>query len=172
MAQEHTGLVAFKGDPLTLEGNAVNVGDKAPDFRIANGLADFTSLSDCDGKVRILNVVPSLDTAVCDLQTRRMNKIAGELGDDLVMVTVSMDLPPAQARWSDDAGADHVTFLSDYRDHSFGLSYGVRIKELGILARSVWVIDRDGGVRYKQIVRETTDEPDYDPVIAAAKELI
>jgi thiol peroxidase len=172
MAQEHQGLVAFKGDPLTLVGDAVEVGDKAPNFRIANGLADFTSLSDCDGKVGVLNVVPSLDTAVCDLQTRRMSQIAGELGDDLVMITVSMDLPPAQERWAGDADVENVTFLSDYRDHSFGLSYGVRIKELGILARSVWVVDRDGTVRYKQIVPETTDEPDYDPVIAAAKELI
>jgi thiol peroxidase len=173
MAQEHKGLVAFKGDALTLVGNAVDVGDTAPNFKIADGLADLASLSDSSGKVRVLNVVPSLDgSAVCGLQTRRMDKIAVELGDDLTMITVSMDLPPAQARWAADAEAGHVKFLSDYRDHSFGELYGVRIKELGILARSVWVVDRDGVVRYKQIVAETTTEPDYEPVIDAIKTLV
>jgi thiol peroxidase len=167
MATEHAGLVTFQGEALTLEGEAIDVGDAAPAFSIANGFAEMATLADYAGKVVVLNVVPSLDTPVCDIQTRRFNEVAAGAGEDLVVLTVSMDLPPAQERWCGAADADSVVCLSDYRDHSFGLAYGVRIKELGILARSVWVIDRAGAVQYKQIVPETVDEPDYDSAIAA-----
>ena len=172
MATEHTGLVTFQGGPLTLVGDAVNVGDAAPAFTIASGLADMASLSDYAGKVVVLNVVPSLDTPVCDIQTRRFNEAAADYGDEAVVLTVSMDLPPAQARWCGAADAENVVCLSDYRDHSFGKAYGVEIKELVILARSVWVIDASGVVQYKQIVPETVDEPDYDAATAAIDALL
>ncbi|GIX07099.1 MAG: putative thiol peroxidase [Candidatus Poribacteria bacterium] len=169
---EFTGLVTFRGNPLTLVGNEVNVGDTAPDFEIASSLAERKRLSDFAGKVRVLNVVPSLDTSVCSTQTQKFDRFAKELGEDVVVLTISMDLPPAQARWAQEHQADHVVLLSDYLDHSFGLAYGVRIKELGVLARSVFVVDRDGKVVYKQIVPETVEEPDYEPVIEAVKKAL
>ncbi|MBT3267940.1 thiol peroxidase [Candidatus Poribacteria bacterium] len=171
MATEHTGLVTFQGGALTLVGDAVAVGDPAPAFTIGSGLADLASLSDYAGKVVVLNVVPSLDTPVCDVQTRRFNEIATGAGDNVVVLTISMDLPPAQARWCGAADAENVVCLSDYRDHSFGHAYGVYIKEIAILARSVWVIDGPGVVQYKQIVPETVDEPDYDAAVAAVEAL-
>ena len=121
MATEHAGLVTFQGGALTLEGDAIDVGDAAPAFSIANGLAEMATLADYAGKVVVLNVVPSLDTAVCDIQTRRFNEVAAGADDNLVVLTVSMDLPPAQERWCGIADADSVVCLSDYRDHSFGL---------------------------------------------------
>jgi thiol peroxidase len=172
MVEERTGLTAFKGNGLTLVGTPVEVGKPAPDFRIASTLADYVSLSDCAGKVRILNVVPSLDTPVCDTQTRKFNEIAGELGDKVVVFTISMDLPPAQARWCGAADAKNIVTLSDYRNHSFGLAYGLHIKELDILARSVLVVDGDGIVRYQEIVPEVTTEPNYDAALDAVKALL
>ena len=168
MPKKHTGLVTFQGGPLTLVGDEVKVGDQAPDFKIANGLAEFAELSDYADQTVVLSVVPSLDTGVCNAQSRRFNEIAGELGDAAAVLTVSMDLPPAQGRWAEEAEAENLTLLSDYRDHSFGLSYGVRIDELGVLARSVWVV-KGGKVVYKQIVPETVDEPDYDAAVAAVR---
>ena len=165
MPTEHTGVVTFQGGALTLQGDAVEVGDVAPAFDIADGLADMATLADYAGKVVVLNVVPSLDTPVCDVQTRRFNQVAASAGDNVAVLTISMDLPPAQARWCGASDAEAIVCLSDYRDHSFGLSYGVRIKEIGLLARSVWVIDGQGVVQHKQIVPETVDEPDYDSAI-------
>jgi len=172
MAQERTGLIAFKGNGLTLVGTPVEVGKPAPDFRIASSLTDYRALSDDAGKVRILNVVPSLDTPVCDTQTRKFNQIAGELGDGVVVLTISMDLPPAQARWCALAEAKNIVTLSDYRNHSFGLAYGLHIKELDILARAVLVIDREGIVRYQEIVPEITTEPHYDAALEAVRALL
>ncbi|MDA1191571.1 MAG: thiol peroxidase [Candidatus Poribacteria bacterium] len=172
MAKEHKGLVTFKGGPLTLVGDEVKVGDTAPDFHIASSLADFANLSDSKGKVRVLNVVPSLDTGVCDKQTREFDKIAGQIGDGVLVLTISMDLPPGQGRWATEAGVEHIKTLSDYRSKSFGNQYGVLIKELDVLARSVWVVDKGGKVAYKQIVPETTTEPDYAPVVEAVKKLL
>jgi thiol peroxidase len=171
MATEHTGLVTFQGGALTLVGDAVAVGDNAPAFTIGSGLAELASLNDCLGKVVVLNVVPSLDTPVCDTQTRRFNEIAAGAPDGVAVFTISMDLPPAQERWCGATDAQNVVCLSDYRDHSFGHTYGVYIKEIGLLARSVWVIDGSGVVQYKQIVPETVDEPDYDAAIAAVEAL-
>ncbi len=168
MPTKHTGIITFQGGPLTLVGDEVKVGDNAPNFKIANGLGDFAELSDYADQTVVLSVVPSLDTGVCNAQSRRFNEIAGELGDAAVVLTVSMDLPTAQGRWAEEAEAENLTYLSDYRDHSFGLSYGVRIDELGVLARSVWVV-KDGKVVYKQIVPETVDEPDYDAAVAAVR---
>ena len=169
MPQKHTGLVTFQGNPLTLVGGEVKVGDAAPAFTIGKGLTELASLADYAGKTVVLSVVPSLDTGVCSAQSKRFNEIAAELGDSAAALTVSMDLPPAQSRWAEEEGAENLEILSDYRDHSFGLAYGVRIDELGVLARSVWVINGDGKVVYKQIVPETVDEPDYDAAVQAAK---
>ncbi len=169
---ERTGLVSSNGNPLTLVGNEVKVGDKAPDFvALDNSMAE-KKLSDYAGKVMILSSVPSLDTAVCDLQTRRFNSEAANLGDDVVILTLSMDLPFAQARWCGAAGVEQVITLSDHRDASFGNAYGLLIKELRLLARAVHVVDREGVVRYIQIVPEVPTEPDYDAALAAVKELI
>jgi thiol peroxidase len=155
------------GNPLTLAGNALKVGDKAPDFNVAdNGLAK-TGLSSYKGKVVVISSVPSLDTPVCDVETRRFNVEAGKLGDDVAVLTISMDLPFAQKRWCGAAGVSHVTTLSDYMDGNFGLAYGVLIKDLRLLARSVFVIDRDNTIRHIEIVREITEEPNYEACLKA-----
>ena len=125
-----------------------------------------------EGKVCVISSVPSLDTSVCDTQTRRFNEEAAGLGNDVVVLTISMDLPFAQLRWCGGAGIENVQTLSDYRYASFGEAFGVLIKELRLLARAVFVIDKGGIVRYTQIVNELTNEPDYDAVVSAVKELI
>jgi thiol peroxidase len=161
---ERAGVVTTRGNPLTLTGNEVKVGDKAPDFvALANDLSpvEFSSFR---GKVCVLSSVPSLDTPVCNAQTRRLDREAERLGADLVILTISMDLPFAQKRWSDGAGMNRVQTLSDHRDASFGTSYGLLIKELRLLARAVLVVDRDGTIRYIQLVKEISDEPDYAAV--------
>ena len=169
---EKTGIVTFKGNPMTLLGPALKVGDTAPDFAaVDNGLAAVT-LSSYAGKVKILTTVPSLDTPVCDTETRRFNQEAASLPGDVVVLTVNLDLPFAQKRWCGAAGIDRVVTLSDYRERSFGLGYGVLIKELMLLARAVFVVDAANIIRYIQIVAETTGEPDYDGAIAAAKALL
>ncbi|MEL6760521.1 MAG: thiol peroxidase [Myxococcota bacterium] len=166
---EHPEAVTFKGNPITLKGDAPEVGASAPNAALTAGDMSEVSIGNWEGKVRILNVVPSLDTPVCDVQTRTFNQRASELGDDAVVVTVSRDLPFAQNRWCGSAGIERVAVLSDYKDRAFGDAYGLGMKELGLLARSVFVIDRDGVVRYREIVAEQTDEPDYDAALSAAK---
>ncbi len=168
---ERSNVITFKSNPVTLVGSEVKVGQAAPDFQVtANDLSPI-SLATYKGKVVILSVVPSLDTAVCDLQTRRFNQDAGDLGDQAVVLTVSMDLPFAQKRWCGTAGVENVVTASDYKDRSFGAAYGLYIKELGLLARAVLVIDPQGVIRYQQIVPEVTQEPDYDAALNAAKAL-
>ena len=167
--QDKEAVVTMKGSPLTLIGSQVKVGDPAPDFEVlANDLSPvkFSSFRD---KVCIITSVPSLDTSVCDVMTRRFNQEAGKLDDDVVVLTISMDLPFAQKRWCGAAGVDSVRTLSDHRDASFGAAYGVLVKELRLLARAVFVVDRDGVIRYKQIVDELTDEPDYEAALKAAE---
>lgn len=169
---ERSGIITFKGNPFTLLGPDLKVGDKAPDFAVVdNGLAPV-SLSSSAGKVRIISSVPSLDTPVCDTETRRFNQEAAGLPGAVVVLTISADLPFAQKRWCGAAGIDRVTTLSDYRDRSFGQNYGVLIKELLLLTRAVFVVDAQGVIRYIQIVPEVTSEPDYAAVIAAAKALL
>jgi thioredoxin-dependent peroxiredoxin len=166
---ERPGAVTLQGKPLTLLGSEVKAGDKAPDFyTLDNGLSPV-NLTNYQGKVVIISSVPSLDTPVCDLETRRFNDEAAKLGKDVVILTISMDLPFAQKRWCGAAGVTHVTTLSDHKDASFGLGYGVLIKELRLLARAVFVVDRQGGIRYVELVKEMTSEPDYDAALAAAK---
>jgi thiol peroxidase len=169
---ERSGIITFKGNPFTLLGSELKVGDKAPDFAVVdNGLAPV-SLASSAGKVRIISAVPSLDTPVCDAETRRFNQEAASLPGDVVVLTISLDLPFAQKRWCGSAGIEKVTTLSDYRDRSFGLNYGVLIKELLLLTRAIFVVDAQDVIRYIQIVPEVTSEPDYAAVIAAATSLL
>ncbi|WP_291325198.1 thiol peroxidase [Desulfovibrio sp. UCD-KL4C] len=169
---ERTGVITFQGNPLTLIGAEVKVGGKAPDFSVTdNGLAPKT-LADYKGKVLILSAVPSLDTPVCDMETRRFNNEAAKLGDDVAILTLSMDLPFAQARWCGAAGVEAVKTLSDHKDASFGEGYGALIKELRLLTRAVFVVGKDGVVKYVQYLKEITEEPDYDAALEAAKKLV
>lgn len=166
---ERTGVITFKGHPFTLLGAPVNVGDKAPDFTVlANDLTP-RSLENYQGKTLILSVVPSLDTGVCDLQTRRFNTEAAALGDHVRVLTLSCDLPFAQARWCGLAGVSQLETLSDHFDLSFGLAYGVAIKELRLLTRSIFVVDKNRMVSYSEIVPEVTHEVNFDAALAAAK---
>ena len=166
---ERTGIITFKGNPFTLLGNPVKVGDKAPDFKLlANNLSP-RSLADYKGKVLVFSVVPSLDTGVCDLQTRRFNNEAAGLGEHVQILTVSCDLPFAQARWCGAAGATQLETLSDHYDLSFGLAYGVVIKELRLLSRSIFVVDAKGVLTYTEVVPEVTHEVNFDAALAAAK---
>ena len=169
---ERTGAITLKGNPLTLVGNEVKVGQKAPDFQVLDNDLKPVTLANHRGKIVVISVVPSLDTPVCDAQTRRFNIEAGKLGQDVVILTISMDLPFAQKRWCGAAGVDKVYTLSDHRDASFGTAYGMLIKELRLLARGVLVIDREGVIRYVQLVREVGQEPDYQPVLDAVKKLV
>jgi len=170
--KERSGAITFKGTPLTLLGNEMKVGDAAPDCELLGNDLSPVRVSSYLGKVCILSSVPSLDTPVCDMETRRFNQEAGGLGDDVAILTISMDLPFAQARWCGAAGVDKVLTLSDHRDAAFGEAYGVLIKELRLLARAVFVADRKGVIQYIQLVREMTEEPDYESVLAVAKKLM
>jgi thiol peroxidase len=172
MTQERTGLVTFQGNPLTLLGPEIKVGDKAPAFQLLDNGLQPVSLADSAGKIRLLTVVPSLDTPVCDTMGRQFNQQAAQLPGDVVVYTVSVDLPFAQARWCGNAGIERVKTLSDYQDRAFGLAYGLLIKELKLLARAVLVVDRDDTVRYVQLVNEVVDEPDYQAALAAVQKLL
>ncbi|WP_226667028.1 thiol peroxidase [Metabacillus litoralis] len=160
--------ITFKNNPVTLLGNEVSVGDQAPDFTVlANDLSPVT-LADTKGKVRIISVVPSIDTGVCDAQTRRFNEDASTI-DNAEVLTVSMDLPFAQKRWCASNGLENVKTLSDHRDASFGEAYGVLIQELRLLARAVFVVDGNDQVTYVEYVSEATNHPNYEAAIEAAK---
>lgn len=166
---ERENAVTMKGNPLTLIGDEVKVGQKAPNFTaVANDLTQV-ELTKFLGKTVVISAVPSLDTPVCDKETRRFNEEAGKLGKDVTVLTLSMDLPFAQKRWCGAANIQHVTTLSDYQQADFGSKYGLLIKGLRLLARAVIVIDKNGIVQYKQIVPEVTHEPDYDAVLQAVK---
>jgi thiol peroxidase len=164
---ERRGVITFRDKPLTLVGPEISIGDKAPDFTaIATDLTPVT-FSSLSGSVRVISSVPSLDTPVCDLQTRRFNQAVTEFGD-IPVLTVSADLPMAQARWCGAAGVDRVRTLSDHRDLSFGLAYGVLIKELRLLARAVFVVAADDTVVHVEYVPAIEQHPDYELVIRAA----
>jgi thiol peroxidase len=161
--------VTFKGSPVTLVGNEVKVGDMAPNFTVlANDLSEVT-LNDSEGHVRLISVVPSINTGVCDAQTRRFNEEAASL-PGVKILTISCDLPFAQARWCAAAGIENVQVLSDHRDLSFGEAFGVVMKELRLLARSIFVVDSTGKITYKEIVNEVTNHPNYTAAIEAAKQ--
>ncbi len=164
--------VNMRGNPLTLVGEELKVGAKAPDFEVLNNDLQPVKLSSYKGKICIISSVPSLDTPICDIQTRRFNTEAASLSNDVVILTLSVDLPFAQKRWCGAAGVDKVITLSDHRDTSFGNAFGVLIKELRLLARAVFVIDKQGIVRHAQIVGEIATEPDYDAALNAVKQLV
>jgi thiol peroxidase len=172
MAVERTGVATMKGNPLTLIGPELKVGDQAPDFKINKDLVTEAGLSDFKGKVKLISVVPSLDTRVCDAQTRRFNEEAAKLGDRVAVLTISVDLPFAQDRFCSVAGIDNVTVLSDYKARQFGQAYGVLIKELQLDMRSIFVIDEADTIRYVQYVREMSEHPDYEAALKAVKSLI
>jgi len=165
---ERPGATTMKGNPLTLIGPELKSGDKAPDFKLVdNGLKNVT-LADTGHNVRIISVVPSLDTPVCDAQTKRFNEEAAKLpGVDIL--TVSMDLPFAQKRWCGAFGVDKVKMLSDHRDGSFGTNYGTLIKDLRIESRAIFVLDQKNTIRHAEYVKEVADFPNYDTALAAAR---
>lgn len=168
--KERKGIVTVEGNPLTLLGKELKVGDMAPDVELLNNDLKPVKLSSYRGKICIISAVPSLDTPVCDTETRRFNKEAEKL-TNVEVLTVSMDLPFAQKRWCGLAGISRVTTLSDHRDASFGNSYGVLIKELRLLSRTIFVVDKEGAIRYIHTVKEITREPDYDAVLKEVKKL-
>lgn len=169
--KEQTGLVTLKGNPVTLLGEEIKVGDKAPAFEVVDNDLGPYRFEGGQGKTTIIASVPSLDTPVCDMETRRFNQEAASLGKDVRVLTISMDLPFAQKRWCAAAGIENVLTLSDYKNASFGMAYGVLIKELRLLARAVFVVDNQGVVRYHELVGEVGSEPDYTAVLEAVKKL-
>ena len=171
--KERQGIITMKGNPLTLVGNELKVGEPAPDFDALDNDLTPVRLSSFRGKVLVISSVPSLDTPVCDQETKRVDEEAGNLGSaDVQILTISMDLPFAQKRWHGATGVDQVITLSDHRDAAFGKAYGVLIKELRLLARAVFVVDREGIIRHIQLVKEVTEEPDYNQALDALKGLL
>jgi len=165
MTQERKGVVTFQGNPLTLIGPELKAGDKAPDFKLVDTNLKPVTLQDSKGKTRLVSVVPSIDTPVCDMQTRRFNEEASKLPEHIAVFGVSMDLPFAQGRWCKLSKTDKIQMLSDYQDHSFGHAYGVFIKELKFLSRAIFVIGPDEKIQYVEYVKEITTHPDYDKVL-------
>jgi len=170
--QERTGLITMKGNPLTLLGNPIETLYPARDFAVMNTDLEPVTLSSLREYVLIFASVPSLDTSVCSEETNRFNKEAAKLSKEISVLTISMDLPFAQKRWVEENQATSVITLSDHKDASFGMAYGVLIKELRLLARAVFVIGRDRHVAYTELVPEVTDPPDYEAALKAARELI
>jgi thiol peroxidase len=170
--EERSAAVTIHGNPLTLVGKELSIGDPAPDAELLDNSSNPVKLSSFQGKVCVILSVPSLDTPVCDMETRRFNEAAGKLGSDVVILTVSMDLPFAQKRWCGAAGIERVITLSDHRDASFGKAFGVLIKELRLLARSIFILNRSGVIQYIQNVKELSQEPDYDAVVKAVQKIV
>ena len=170
--KERKGITTMAGMPLTLVGDEVKVGEKAPDFTVLdNDLGPFR-FSSMAGKVVVISAVPSLDTPVCNLETRRFNEEAGQLPGDVRVVTISMDLPFAQKRWCAAAGVERVKTYSDHRDADFGIKYGVLTKETRLLARAIFVVDKTGVIRHIEVLDDITKEPHYDEVLTIAKKLV
>jgi|ERR1019366_2564174 thiol peroxidase len=165
---ERAGATTLKGNPLTLVGPELKAGDAAPDFNVVDVGLKAVTLKDTGSRVRIVSVIPSLDTPVCDAQTKRFNEEAANL-PDVDMITVSMDLPFAQKRWCGAFAVDKVKMLSDHKDGSFGSNYGTLIKELRIESRAIFVLGADNRIRYVEYVKEVADFPNYDTALAAAR---
>lgn len=164
-------LITMGGEPMTLVGKEIKVGDKAPDFTALKTDLTPYSLKDAEDKIKIISVVPSLDTGVCELQTIRFNEMASELGD-IVILTISVDLPFAQSRFCGAKGIDKVITLSDHRDLDFGMKYGFVLEELRLLSRGIVILDRDNTVKYVEYVKEVTNHPDYDKALEEVKKLL
>lgn len=172
MPIERTDVVKFQGSPLTLLGPELKVGDKAPDFQSMEGFGQMVNLSNFADKVKIFNVIISVDTPVCDIQTKRFNQEAANMSDQVEIITVSMDLPFAQGRYCGAEGIDKVRSISDYQHASFGEAYGVLIKENRLLCRALFVVDSDNIVRHVEYVEEVTQEPDYNAALEVANSLV
>ena len=158
----------LRGKSLTLVGPELKAGDAAPDFETVDNALSPVHLAETGNKTRIFSVVPSLDTPVCDMQTKRFNEEAGKL-PDVKIYTISMDLPFAQKRWCGAYGVDHVKMVSDHRDGSFGEAYGTLIKDLRIMSRAIFVVDKNNVIRHVEYVKEVADHPDYEAALAAAR---
>jgi thioredoxin-dependent peroxiredoxin len=169
---ERSGLITIHGNPLTLVGEEIKIGAPAPDVELLDNDLNPVKLSSFRGKVVVLTAVPSLDTPVCDIETRRFNDEAAMVGPQVQILTVSMDLPFAQKRWCGAAGVAKLKTLSDHRQADFGQAYGVLIKELRLLARAVFIIDAAGTVQYVQLVKEVASEPNYEEVMQALKTVL
>ncbi len=169
---ERKNAVTFKGNPITLVGAEVKAGQPAPDFKALTTELKDAGLGDFKGKIKLIASVPSLDTPVCDLEIKRFNKEATGASADVVVIFVSMDLPFAQKRFCAANDIEHVVTLSDHRDASFGEGYGVLIKELRLLARAIFIVDKTDRVRYVEYVKELSDHPKYDEALKALKTLI
>ena len=165
---ERPGATTMRGNPLTLIGPELKPGDTAPDFTLVDNSLKPVTLKDTGKHVRIISVVPSLDTPVCDAQTKRFNEEAAKL-PDVDILTVSMDLPFAQKRWCGAFGVDKVKMLSDHREGSFGTAYGTLIKDMRIESRAIFVIDQNNKIRHVEYVKEVADFPNYESALAAAK---
>lgn len=168
---ERKTTITMKGKPLTLTGEPVKAGQRAPDFEVVDKDLSTVKFSSFRGKVCFISSIPSLDTSICDIMTRRFNEEAAGLGKDVFVLAISMDLPFAQNRWCIAADVDNVKVLSDHREASFGRAFGILIEQLRLLARAVFVVDREGIIRYIEIVDELSHEPDYEAALVAAKEL-
>jgi thiol peroxidase len=169
---ERKGIVTVRGNPVALIGSEVKIGDKTPDFTVLDGDLKEVRIGDFAGKIKVISVSASLDTPVCDMQARRFNQETTQLPDDVVILNITMDLPFAISRFCTTAGIDKIKALSDHRDASFGNAYGVLIKELRLLARSIFIIDKDDIIRYIEIVPELTNHPNYNKALDFLKKII
>lgn len=167
--RERPGIVTLRGNPVTLCGPELSAGDKAPDFTVLDASLSPVHLSDFAGKTKLISAVPSLDTPVCEMQTRRFNEEVTKLPESVAVLTISMDLPFAQSRFCSTHGIEKVRVFSDHKDASFGLAYGILIKEVRLLARSIFVVDPSDTLRYVEIVSEVSNHPDYEAALAAAR---
>lgn len=172
MVTARENIATVKGDPITLLGEEIKVGQKAPGFKVvASGLSEV-SLEDFKGKIKLIASVPSLDTPICDLQIKRFNDEATKISKDVVIIFISMDLPFAQKRFCDAYNIKKVETFSDHKDGNFGLGYGVLIKELRLLARAIFIIDKNDIIQYVEYVKELGSHPDYETVLGALKKVV
>lgn len=172
MAEKRSGIITFNKKPMTLLGPDIGVGSKAPDFKVVDTDLNPITLASAEGKIQLITVLPSIDTNICDIMTRRFNQDISVLPHSVVVYAISMDLPFAQKRWCVKADVERMRLLSDYQERSFGFNYGLMIDELKLLARAVYVIDTKGVVAYREIVPEVTDEPDYAAALNNVKALL
>lgn len=164
--------ITMNGLPAKVAGKDLKTGDRAPDFMLMGNALETVKKTDFDGKVLVISCVPSLDTPVCSLETRRFNREADKLPEGVIVLTVSRDLPFAQTRWCAANDVKKVMTASDYRDYGFARDYGVLLEDLGLLTRAVFVVDKEGIIKYIQFVPEVTQEPDYEEVLNEVKKLL
>ncbi|MGB3113467.1 MAG: thiol peroxidase [Candidatus Omnitrophota bacterium] len=168
---ERKNAVTFKGNPIPLLGNEAKTGQEAPDFKVLDAELNEKGLSDFKNKIKLIASVPSLDTPVCDLQIKRFNDEAAKISKDVAILFISMDLPFAQKRFCQEFNIKKVKTFSDHRDGDFGVKYGVLIKELRLLARAIFVVDKENKIRYVEYVKDITSQPDYETALNALKDI-